>query len=666
MLHVCCIRAGEAFSPAYVVLLKDMVIRNLEGGFPGRFVCFTDRPEELPDDIVSAPLPADLPGWWSKLALFREGLFPAGDRVLFFDLDTVITGAIDALAAYDGEFGILADFYRPHGLQSPVMAWQAGRHSNIWESFERAGCPMDNPGGDQAWIERCQVVGRERLQVKFPGMFVSYKQTRGIPNDASVVVFHGHPRPHEVTDGWVPKVWKVGGLSHSELTAVCNTAQEAIFANVRSACARDLAWFDADNAEHDRHVAIIGGGPSVRDLLDEIGWRQSQGQQVWALNNAAAVCIDHGIRLDAQVLLDARADNKMFLRSAGEYLISSQCDPSVFDTFDQPLSGVIEKPRVTLWHANTPSMAELLKDEKARVTYLIGGGTTVGMNALVLAVARGYRKIHLYGFDSSYRDGAHHAYSQSLNDSDAVVDVLYADRHYRCATWMVGQANEFAQMARQYEADGVVITVHGSGLLPDIARDLASTMTPAETRAAEILKRAPNATRGAEIGVFAGEMSRALLQAMDGLQLFMVDSWEGEGAAYREKAGDWHAELTAQSQEDFYRQAVKRIAFAGDRATILRKRSGDALAEIADRSLDFVFIDADHSYAGCCADLEGWERKIKPGGWLCGHDYENPDFPDFGVTRAVNEYVASRGYALRLGENLCWFVQLPKQAQRAA
>ena len=78
MLHICCIRAGEAFSPDYVLFLKDMIARNLEGGFEARFVCFTDRPGELPDHIETAPLPAELPGWWSKLALFREGLFPAG------------------------------------------------------------------------------------------------------------------------------------------------------------------------------------------------------------------------------------------------------------------------------------------------------------------------------------------------------------------------------------------------------------------------------------------------------------------------------------------------------------------------------------------------------------------------------------------------------------
>src|SRR6185312_5226125 len=220
MLHVCCIRAGAVFAPAYVTHLKDMVARNLEAGLPGRFVCFTDRPEEL-SGVEAAPLPADLPKWWSKLALFKRGLFPDGDDVLFFDLDTLIVGPIDDLVKRSGEFAILRDFYRPHGLQSAVMSWRAGDATEIWETFKAAGCPMDDPGGDQAWIERIRP-NAKRLQDEFPGLFVSYKQCRGIPEDASVVCFHGHPRPHEVTDGWVPRVWKEGGISRFELKAICN------------------------------------------------------------------------------------------------------------------------------------------------------------------------------------------------------------------------------------------------------------------------------------------------------------------------------------------------------------------------------------------------------------------------------------------------------------
>ena len=40
-----------------------------------------------------------------------------------------------------------------------------------------------------------------------------------------------------------------------------------------------------------------------------------------------------------------------------------------------------------------------------------------------------------------------------------------------------------------------------------------------------------------------------------------------------------------------------------------------------DESVDFVFIDADHRYNFVYADIRNWLPKVKPGGWLGGHDY---------------------------------------------
>jgi hypothetical protein len=639
-------RNYEGRGVEYTNVLFDSVRRNLEGGMPGRFIVFTDDPSGYDSGIETRPIPTRLEGWWCKLALFRPHLFPVGDRVLYFDLDTVITGSIDALAAYDGDFGILADFYRPLGLQSSVMAWEAGKHTRIWEDYEKAGCPMDDPGGDQAWIEKCYQAKRERLQVKFPGMFVSYKKSGGvIPDKASVVVFHGKPRPHEIIDGWVPQIWCKDGLSHSELTAVCNTAHNALMANVKSSVARDLDWFRVRDA-HDGHVAIIGGGPSVLDMIDEVKWRQSQGQKIWFLNNAARVL--GSVHADAQVILDARPENQEFITSADEYLIASQCDPGIFD--------ILEGANVTLWHVNTPGMTELLKDEKDRYAYLIGGGTTVGMNAIALAYCRGYRKIHLYGFDSSYRGCQHHAYAQPLNDNERTTTVLYGNKTYICAPWMASQAQEFADQLPQYEADGCVITAHGSGLLQDIWNDRRGSATPAQIRANEIITRIKPGAKGAEIGVFGADLSRELLKSDPSLELIMVDSWEADGKAYSGDSGDWHATLSDPEQEHFMEVATKRVKFANGRARIIRKRSVEALADVPDASLDFVFIDADHSYEGCKADIEGWSRKVRPGGLLAGHDYQNPNFEKFGVTQAVDEFASRNNLHLEIGGNLCWFI----------
>ena len=109
------------------------------------------------------------------------------------------------------------------------------------------------------------------------------------------------------------------------------------------------------------------------------------------------------------------------------------------------------------------------------------------------------------------------------------------------------------------------------------------------------------------------------------------------------------------------RQAEQRVKFAKERTNIFRMRSSEA-AGMAKALYDFVFLDADHSYEGCAADLAAWAPKVRPGGYICGHDYENTDFPKFGVTQAVDEFVAERGLTLELGANFTWFARLPSPA----
>lgn len=56
----------------------------------------------------------------------------------------------------------------------------------------------------------------------------------------------------------------------------------------------------------------------------------------------------------------------------------------------------------------------------------------------------------------------------------------------------------------------------------------------------------------------------------------------------------------------------------------------------ADKSLDFVFIDADHTYKAVTEDIKAWLPKVKPGGLLAGHDYQPAE--KYGVNKAVRDY----------------------------
>lgn len=636
MLQVCCINVGNYLGRGadYVNRLYDGVVRNLQAGFPGRFVCFTDDATGLDPGIHVREIPKELAGrgWWAKLWLFSKDAFHEGDRVLYFDLDTVITGPLDALAMCQSDFAMLRDVYNPGHFGSGVMAWEAGRFTYIWQGWVDEGMP-ELPCGDQVWIEEWGPQ-MDVLQDLYPGRLRSYKVDcrHGIPKNTSVVFFHGLPRPHEVTEGWVPEVWKVGGGSGTEFIVQANVSEDILHANVRSALRRNCQWLKpgqfADTA------VIVGGGPSLAENLFYVRGMQLAGARVYATGNAYGYLAAQGIRADAHILLDARPENLEFVptESCPKYY-ASQCHPSVLEAAG---------PDLICWHAAMTCYQSLIEREHPDAVSL-GGGTTVGMKALSLVYLLGHRHLRLFGFDSCYRE-SHHAYAQPLNNSERVLEVTMGGQKFRCAPWMITQAEEFKEIAPVLVSCGCVLRVYGDGLIPH----LASLMKPRDVdeRWMQLSQwlEGMESPRGAEIGVFAGELSRRLLQNPD-LTLYMVDSWkQGDGG------DDFHARLT-QEQQDHYLGATRAAtAFAGTRARILVKDSVEAAQEVPDGSLDFVFIDANHTYEACKADVQAWLPKVKPTGFIAGHDYENPGYPTWGVKRAVEEVLGT----VEVGANYCW------------
>lgn len=170
-------------------------------------------------------------------------------------------------------------------------------------------------------------------------------------------------------------------------------------------------------------------------------------------------------------------------------------------------------------------------------------------------------------------------------------------------------------------------------------------------RAQEVLNRLPaGPVSGAEVGVFSGKTSAALLKRED-LTLRLVDTWKGF-QVYPAIVVATHEE-----QQQNYQTVLNVTEFAADRRYIMRMPSVEAAEEVADESLDFVFIDADHSYDAVSQDIKAWSPKVKLGGLVSGHDYNNPDYL-FGaeVKKAVDEAVKANGWDLELGKDFTWFV----------
>lgn len=139
--------------------------------------------------------------------------------------------------------------------------------------------------------------------------------------------------------------------------------------------------------------------------------------------------------------------------------------------------------------------------------------------------------------------------------------------------------------------------------------------------------------RAAEVGVQAGIFSRRILDTWGG-ELLMVDFW-GPIPGYEDVANvsqlEHHnlLELARKVEEDF-----------SPRAKIVRGLSVEVAQHVPPQSLDFVYLDADHSYKGVMEDLKAWIGKVRPGGAIGGHDYIDAHIPAgvFGVKSAVKDF----------------------------
>lgn len=88
------------------------------------------------------------------------------------------------------------------------------------------------------------------------------------------------------------------------------------------------------------------------------------------------------------------------------------------------------------------------------------------------------------------------------------------------------------------------------------------------------------------------------------------------------------------------------------RLSTLEMPSVKAAQLFADKSLDFIYIDAAHDYENVKADLATWYPKIKENGWFCGHDYVK--FYETEVVKAVDEFCATHNLKIKKYEDGSW------------
>jgi hypothetical protein len=174
-----------------------------------------------------------------------------------------------------------------------------------------------------------------------------------------------------------------------------------------------------------------------------------------------------------------------------------------------------------------------------------------------------------------------------------------------------------------------------------------------------LLKRLPKNTPiiGAELGVWKGAMSRELLRQSPKMFLYMVDRWQvpPEGDSYFQ--GSRVMARSTQAQFDtVFQTAVNAVSPYADRCKILKMTTIEAADYIDNNSLDFIFVDSDHSYIGVTNDLTYWTPKLKKGAILSGHDFNNSNTYN-EVERAVKDFLGDRFKDIELDVDHTWFLK---------
>jgi len=231
MIDIVCFKWGPKFTADYVNNLYRAIQRNTT--VEHRFICYTDDPEGV--ECETRPFLIDLPVWWYIIGLTNPEHDHA-DKLVYMDLDTIITGNIDHILTLDKPFATISDFGWLSGLQTAYIMWNKSVRDSVWEYFTTKYEPKDYPnldcdytqwGGTNQFLEECMGVVRinqnpipgiksappvVRLQDVYPGECVSYK-AQGLQNvqqldeDIKMVFFHGRPQPHEVDNEWLKKHW---------------------------------------------------------------------------------------------------------------------------------------------------------------------------------------------------------------------------------------------------------------------------------------------------------------------------------------------------------------------------------------------------------------------------------------------------------------------------
>ena len=162
-----------------------------------------------------------------------------------------------------------------------------------------------------------------------------------------------------------------------------------------------------------------------------------------------------------------------------------------------------------------------------------------------------------------------------------------------------------------------------------------------------LLRNLPKGGVVAEIGVWEGDFSARILEICQPKELHLIDPWlyqpEFPNTGFGKKKN-------ATSMEERYHKVVARFA-ADPRVKVHRMTSDQGLAQFADGSFDWVYIDGNHNAPFIDQDLEAALLKVKADGLIAGDDYYWEAAEGVAPVRAAVDRLVTTGRSLQLMGN---------------
>lgn len=229
-----CVIHGTGYDWVYVERLYNMLTRHLPNGI--RFHVYTEHDRSVPPHMIKHCL-ENWPGisgpkksWWYKMHLFNPEHHQG--NLLYFDLDSVILRDMSWVTQLPTDYfwGIRDFRYLQRAgqqtINSSTMWFNVSKFSYVWDQFIKDGATSvaHKFPGDQDYITKViEFNNRRYFEDKYfesyrwqcldGGYDFHYRKFKKpgsgvqIAGDTCAVIFHGKPKPHEVTDPQIVTLW---------------------------------------------------------------------------------------------------------------------------------------------------------------------------------------------------------------------------------------------------------------------------------------------------------------------------------------------------------------------------------------------------------------------------------------------------------------------------